>query len=95
MSERAKSSIPLSERSRLEFPPYATPPLPQRVQPAPRCARRDCPKEASISVYNRVLDECLPDDAPIAIMYSCDRHAHAIARYCHAVDEDISYIGPF
>jgi hypothetical protein len=70
-------------------------PLPQQDIPLRRCQWRYCPKEAVISVYNRVLDECLPDDAPIAIIYSCDRHARAIAYYCHAVDEDITYIGPY
>jgi hypothetical protein len=79
----------MGERERLPHP-ASTQGIPLR-----RCQWRDCPREAAISIYNRVLDECLPDDAPIAIVYSCDRHARRLAQYCHAVDEDISYLGPF
>jgi hypothetical protein len=62
---------------------------------SPPCAVQNCQRGAALVIYNRVLDECLPDEAPVAVMYSCDRHWRFVAWYCHAVDEDIQYLGPF
>jgi hypothetical protein len=68
---------------------------PETMYLPPTCLSYDCHEPVSVVIYNRLADQFRSPHEPVAVVYACDKHRRAAAQWCHASDDDITYIGPF